>query len=253
MSHRLLIAAAAAAACVLSACGTAADDSLLQQDDPVDAAPERADEDLEQPVADPQPGAPALRVGTTVAPVADLIGMVGGDRVEISTMVPPGADAHTYEPRPQDVVTLTEVDAYLGVGLALNDGALRLAEEQLPDGAPMILLGEALADDDLVFDHSHGDGHDHGHAHDDDHGHAHDDDHGHSHGGADDELGPNPHVWTSVRTASELVRIIEVTLTELDPEGRSTYARNAARGGGVLAPPARPQPGGAGGQPPRHP
>jgi ABC-type Zn uptake system ZnuABC Zn-binding protein ZnuA len=137
-------------------------------------------------------------------------------------LVPSGADAHTYEPRPQDVVGLSGADAYLGVGLSLNDGALRLAEETLPEGAPVVLLGEsALTSEALVLDH----GHSHG---DDDHGHSHgDDDHGHSHGDDGEELGPNPHVWTSLRNAMGLVEGIRDALIDLDPDGEEHYAANA--------------------------
>jgi zinc transport system substrate-binding protein len=135
----------------------------------------------------------------TVAPITDLVARVGGDRVEVTSLVPPGADSHTYEPRPQDVAVLADADAYIGVGLELNDGALELAEQHLPDDAPVIRLGElALSDEQLVLDHTHGDdGHTHGddgHTHGDD-GHTHGDD-GHTHG--DDDL-THP-VTTSVPT-----------------------------------------------------
>lgn len=171
--------------------------------------------------ADPAPTAPVLSVVATVAPVADLVAQVGGDRVEVAPLVPAGGDAHTYEPRPQDVVVLSEADAYLDIGLDLNDGALRLAQENLPAGAPIVLLGEqGLTDADLVFDHSHdGDGNSHG-----DDGHSHGDD-GHSHAG--DDLGPNPHVWTSIRNAAALIAGIADALTDLDPDGAQHYAANA--------------------------
>jgi ABC-type Zn uptake system ZnuABC Zn-binding protein ZnuA len=171
----------------------------------------------------------------TVAPITDLVARVGGDRVEVVSLVPAGADSHTYEPRPRDVAVLAEADAYLGVGLDLNDGALDLAEQHLPEGAPVLRLGELGLDrSQLVLDHSHGDdGHTHGddgHTHGDD-GHTHGDD-GHTHGDdgdteGDDGLGPNPHVWTSVRNAIALVDTIAEQLTELDPEGAEHYAANA--------------------------
>ena len=167
---------------------------------------------------------PALYVVATVAPVADLVAQIGGERVDVEPLVPAGADAHTYEPRPSDVMTLAGADLYVGIGLALNDGALRMAEEHLPTDARLVLLGEsALEDADLVFDHSH----DHGHSHGDDgddHGHSHDDGHGHSHD--DGELGPNPHVWTSLVNTRALVEAIAVTLSEEDPDGAATYAQN---------------------------
>jgi ABC-type Zn uptake system ZnuABC Zn-binding protein ZnuA len=228
---RVVAAVVATCALVLSACG--ADDAAPPAAD--DAGSDAAgSDDAGSDAAEPEAADadPALELFATLAPITDLVQRVGGERVTVRSLVPPGADAHTYEPRPQDVVGLSEADGYLGIGLDLNDGALRLAEETLPDGAPVVLLGETALDRDaLVFDHSHDHGHshgddDHGHSHGDDHGHSHgDDDHGHSHG--DDELGPNPHVWTSLRNAMALVDGIRDTLTELDPDGADVYTANA--------------------------
>jgi ABC-type Zn uptake system ZnuABC Zn-binding protein ZnuA len=195
---------------------------------------------------DPEPDLePVLHVVATVAPISDLVARVGGDRVEVGSLVPAGADSHTYEPRPQDVAVLSEADGYFGVGLDLNDGALELAEQHLPGGSPVVRLGEiGLGEGRLVHDHAHDhahdghshgdDGHSHGddgHSHGDD-GHSHGDD-GHSHGddghwhGDDGALGPNPHVWTSVRNAARLVPAIADELAALDPEGEDEYRRNA--------------------------
>ncbi len=228
MARSLTPMAVAVAALLLAACGGVADGG---DDDPGDGAADEAaspdvDEDLETSDG-PASEVRELAVVATVAPIADLVAVVGGDRVAVTSLVPPGADAHTYEPRPQDVVSLSEADAYVGVGLTLNEGALRLARENLPDGAPVVLLGEEmLADPDLVFDHSHGDGEDQGHSHGDG------EDQGHSHGG--DELGPNPHVWTSVRNAAAMVDGIAAELSELDPDGAAHYAANAAAYRGQL-------------------
>ena len=193
-------------------------------------------------VAEPEQE-PALHVVAKVAPIADLVGMVGGERVEVTTLVPPGADSHTYEPRPSDVARLSEADAFIGVGLELNPGAVALAQENLPDES-VVLLGERyLGDDALVFDHvhdeegGHGHGEDGGHTHDDDGGHTHDDDgghshadedEGHSHGHEDDDgPGPNPHVWTGLPLAADLVDGIADALGDLDPDGGPEYRERA--------------------------
>lgn len=154
-----------------------------------------------------------LVVVATVSPIADLVARVGEDRVDVHSLVAPGADAHTWSPRPRDAMRLSEADLFIGVGLGLNTSAVDLAERNLPDNATIVLLGEqALVDEHLVFDH----GHTHG---DSDDGHTHDDeDDGHT---RDDEqtLGPNPHVWTSLRNAALMVDTIAATLSELDPDG----------------------------------
>ncbi|TVP71233.1 MAG: zinc ABC transporter substrate-binding protein [Nitriliruptor sp.] len=229
-----VLMAFAALVVLLAACGGAADPAQDGDATEVDAQGPTTDErdaaaaaaEDEQSEDDTEVAVePVLHVVATVAPVADLVVQVGGDRVVVDTLVPAGADAHTYEPRPSDVITLAGADAYLGIGLDLNGGALRMAEEHLPSGSPLILLGEtALDDEDIVFDHTHDHGHSHG---DDDHGHSHGDDHGHSHDDGDDELGPNPHVWTSLANTRRLIGGITAALTELDPDGASAYAANA--------------------------
>ncbi|MFA9429423.1 metal ABC transporter substrate-binding protein [Egicoccus sp. AB-alg2] len=183
-----------------------------------------------------------LQVVATVAPVADLVARVGGPGVEVDTLVPAGADSHTYEPRPQDVVGLSEADAFFGIGLDLNPASVALAETSLPDEAPLLLLGERIDGDGLIYDHVHGeDGHSHGadtgHSHGDDTGHTHDDDghthdddgHTHDDDATDDEqqAGPNPHVWTSVRLAAELVEEIAWVFADLDPDHADEYQERA--------------------------
>jgi ABC-type Zn uptake system ZnuABC Zn-binding protein ZnuA len=151
---------------------------------------------------------PALRVTATVSPLAELVAQVGGPRVEVRSLVPPGADAHTYAPRPRDAMRLEDADVYFGIGLALNDGAIRLARTNLKQGARLALLGEEhLVAADLVFDHPAGD------------------DPNVPRDAAG--LGPNPHVWTSLDNVRGLVRGIVAVLSEEDPEGAEHYTARA--------------------------
>jgi ABC-type Zn uptake system ZnuABC Zn-binding protein ZnuA len=147
---------------------------------------------------------PTLRVTATVSPLADLVAQIGGDRVDVRSLVPPGADAHTYAPRPRDAMRLEEADIYFGIGLALNDGAVRLARTNLRADARLVLLGEEQASGmQLVFDHPVGQ----------------DTDVPRDATG----LGPNPHVWTSLVNARELIRGIAIVLSEEDPAGSEMF------------------------------
>jgi ABC-type Zn uptake system ZnuABC Zn-binding protein ZnuA len=206
---------------LLAACGSspaATEPSAGVASDPASVAGEPEDGATPTPEATPEPieEEPTVTVVATVAPVADLVAKVGGDRVEVRSLVPPGTDAHTYEPRPSDVRTLQDADAFVGVGHGLNEAAVRLAEANLPEGAPVVLLGEdALDDDDLLRDaeehtHTHGGS-----------------THTHSHGDAEHAHERNPHLWTSVRLAMEMVEHLAGVLAELDPEGEAGYAANA--------------------------
>ncbi len=156
---------------------------------------------------------PVLRITATVSPLADLVARVGGERVAVRSLVPAGADAHTYAPRPRDAMRLEDADLYVGIGLALNDGAVRLARTNLRDDARLVLLGEEWLDlDALVFDHPAGDRTD-----------VPRDASG---------LGPNPHVWTSLRNARALVLGIIEVLSELDADDA---AGHVSRGAALIA------------------
>lgn len=154
-------------------------------------------------------GAPRVTVVATVSPLADLVAQVGGERIDVRSLVPPGADAHSYAPRPRDAMRLEDADLYVGIGLALNDGAVRLARTNLRPEARLALLGEEFLDTaGLVFDHPVGERTD-----------LPVDASG---------LGPNPHVWTSLANARALVAGIVTVLAEVDPEGAEHHAARGA-------------------------
>jgi ABC-type Zn uptake system ZnuABC Zn-binding protein ZnuA len=213
---------AASLALLAAACGGGGDPVPTTAEDAT-----RATDDTTEPAGDhvEDPG-PELRVVSTVAPIADLVARVLGDRGEVHTLVPVGMDSHTYEPRPSDVVPLADADAFLGNGLDLNPAAVELAEANLPEGAPLVLLGEVALDEDGLTD-------EHWHTADDGHGHdhTHEEGHGHRHGAG----GVNPHTWTSVPNVVAYVGAIADTLTELDPEGAPGYLERADDLRGQLA------------------
>lgn len=158
-------------------------------------------DDGDQP--DTESGEPAVRAVATVGPLADLVRQVLGDRGTVQPLVPPGADSHTYEPRPRDVAEIETADVYFGNGLGLNEGALALAESASGDDAPVIRLAEqALTDEQLAS--IRGGGPDHGHAH-----------------------ATNPHTWLHVPFAMAKVSTIAEVLAEIDPDGAPTYRANA--------------------------
>ena len=242
------VAAAIGMLVALTACGQDSEDVGLTDKDASDEV--TAPGPVPDEEADPEP---ELHVVAKLPPIADLVEMVGGERVEVSSLVPAGADSHTYEPRPSDVARLADADAFIGIGLELNPGAVSLASENLPEDS-VVLLGELYLDrEELVFDHVHGDdghthgddghthgddghthgddGHTHGddgHTHGDD-GHTHNDD-GHTHGDDGDtneDPGANPHVWTGLAITADLVEGIAQTLSELDPHGAQDYRAGA--------------------------
>jgi anchored repeat ABC transporter substrate-binding protein len=86
----------------------------------------------------------ALRVVTTTEILADLVRQVGGERVAVDTLVPPGGDPHSYEPTPADATRVTEADVTFTNHLLLEEHALiQTIDANAPEDAPNVSLAEA--------------------------------------------------------------------------------------------------------------
>jgi len=146
------------------------------------------------------------RVMTSLDIFADFVREVGGDRVEVTALLPSGADPHTYEPTPSDIRRITEAEIIFVNGLDLEAAALKVIEPNLPSGVPMIELAEEASEAGVALRPFGG-------------GEEHEEDQ-HVHEGAD------PHVWLSVDNVREYARIIRDGLTDVDPEGAPQYEEN---------------------------
>ena len=131
-----------------------------------------------------------LQVVVSLPLFADFVHQVGGDLVEVSSLLPSGADPHTYEPTPQDVRRVTEAHLAFANGFGLEPGILNVIEPNLPNAASLIELAQEAADAGATLRET------------------------------------DPHLWLSVDNAREYVRIIRDALTETDPEGAAKYEQN---------------------------
>jgi ABC-type Zn uptake system ZnuABC Zn-binding protein ZnuA len=99
------------------------------------------------PIAELEPASLAaeepLRVVVTTSILADVVGRVGGDDIELSTLLPLGSEPHSFEPAPQDRRALEEAHVVLMNGLGLEpflESRALLAE--IP--APVVVLSEGI-------------------------------------------------------------------------------------------------------------
>ena len=104
-----------------------------------------------------------IGVVVTILPQAEFVENVGGDKVTVSVMVPPGGSPHTYEPTPSQMVNLSKAKMYLKVGsgvefeLAWMDKIIALNKQMhVVDCAQGIKLAEMIGEDD---DHENKDKH----------------------------------------------------------------------------------------------
>ena len=110
--------------------------------------------------------APKLSVITTTTIVADWVRVVGGDRVDVTSLLPPGGDPHNLIPGARDVAMVADADLVMTIGLELEAGWLEellhnaSADESrivaLGDGVDPIEFSETGAHDDLEDDHGDG-------------------------------------------------------------------------------------------------
>ena len=140
-----------------------------------------------------------LQVATTVAPITSIVANVGGDRVDVTGIVPEGTNSHTFEPRPSVAELLSTADVVFANGLDLEEPTLELARSSAKAGAGIVELGTlALPVEDYVFDFSF----------------------------PKDGGRPNPHLWTDPTYARAYARIVRDTLSARDPANASYYGRN---------------------------
>lgn len=162
-----------------------------------------------------------LKVVASFSIIADFAKNVGGDRVEISTLVGPDGDAHVYEPRPADAAALEGADVVLVNGLEFEGFMSRLIEASGTKASVVeVTKGiEPLKSAEEEHDHEKEEKAEAGHDHEKEvHDHAHE---GHHHGEFD------PHAWQSIHNAEIYVKNIADAFCEADKAGCATYTANA--------------------------
>ena len=176
-----------------------------------------------------------VKVVATIFPLADIVGNVGGELVEVTTLLAPGASPHTFEPTVEQARFVADADLVFFIGGGLDDWAVRLAEAAGDMGmVAMMDTVEAWVleynpihlDGEDHDDHNHHD-HDNGHEHDH-HTHIHNDDqqgqdHHHHHGPHD------PHIWLDPVLVKDIMAPqIAEKLQGVYPGGSTTFQANLA-------------------------
>lgn len=168
-------------------------------------------------LAGPQAHAQELQVVSTFSIISDFARNVGGERIKLTTLVPPNGDTHSYEPKPTDAVAMGQADVVLANGLHLEGFLDRLVQASGAK-APVIALTqgvELLRNTEEDHEHADHDHNDHDHDHADEHAHH------HHHGEYD------PHAWQSVANAQVYVNNIAQAFCAADAGGCPSYQANA--------------------------
>jgi zinc/manganese transport system substrate-binding protein len=173
--------------------------------------------------------ADTLKAVASFSILGDMVKNVGGERVEVTTLVGPNGDAHVFSPTPADAKTLAEADIFFVNGLGFEGWMQRLETSSGFEGTTVV-ASKGVTPLEMVGGHHHG-----GEA-DEDHHEAHEDhakgeeDHDHGDHAAADENGDeetDPHAWQSLANGEIYVANIRDGLIAADPEGKEIYEANA--------------------------
>jgi zinc/manganese transport system substrate-binding protein len=167
-----------------------------------------------------------LKTVASFSILGDMVRQVGGDRVEVVTLVPPDGDAHVFDPTPADAKTLAGAEIFFVNGLGFEGWMERLEKSSgfkgktvvASQGVKPLTMSEEKG-------HHHGeeakDEEEHEHEHED---HAKGEDH-------DDEAEDvtDPHAWQDLANGKLYIANIRDGLIAADPEGKAVYEANTAK------------------------
>jgi zinc transport system substrate-binding protein len=145
-----------------------------------------------------EPNGNKLIVVTTLFPVFDFARAVGGDRADVSTIIPPGVEPHSFEPAPSDMLKVAHAGVFAYAGKVMEPWAtslLNAAENKklvIADASQGIkFIGAGAGDDDAVS-------------------------------------GLDPHFWLDLGNAQTMVKNIAAAFVRSDPANAAYYESNAA-------------------------
>ena len=161
------------------------------------------------PISDEDGG--RLQIVATVFPAYDFARACAGDLAEVTLLLPPGMESHSYEPTPADILTVQNCDLFLCLGGESDAWVDTILSAVEPRGQVLRMVDCV----ELLEEADH-DGHDH------------EDHEDHEDGGLGRVVGMDEHVWTSPLNAAEITRAIGEQLAGLDPGSAAVYRANAA-------------------------
>lgn len=144
----------------------------------------------------PTPASQKIPVVATTSILADVVSRVGGDRVDVTSLVPPGANEHEYQPSPRDIAAVTDAALVFEVGLGLEEFMETIILNAGTQVTP-VSVSEGVVTREFT-------------------------------GGQDEHFSADPHVWMDPANVIIWARNIAAALSAYDPDHQDTYSANSA-------------------------
>lgn len=155
-----------------------------------------------------------LQIAAAVFPAYDFARAAAGGRADVTLLLPPGAESHSYEPTPADILRVQSCDLFIYLGGESDAWVDAILSAIEPEGEALRMIDCVDLLEEETVEGMQG-GHGHEHEHEEDHGHL------------GEVVGMDEHVWTDPRNAAAITRTIGERLSALDPANAEAYAAGA--------------------------
>ena len=146
-----------------------------------------------------------LDLTVSIDPQKYFVKKIGGDRVKVNVLVPAGVEPHTYEPKPQQLRSLSVAEAYIIVGGDSFEKAWIPRIKSTNKNLEIIDSGRGVSRIKIAEGHHH---------------------HNLDRSAEKHEKTVDPHIWLSPKLVKIQAENIYAGLIELDPENKSKYQQN---------------------------
>jgi zinc transport system substrate-binding protein len=136
-----------------------------------------------------------IKVIASISPLADFARQVGGEKVDVRLLLPPGASPHTYEPTPRAIQDISDARVFIKIGAGLEFWSEKIIKAAA--NRNLIIVDSSEGVSLLRSPHSHG------------------------HRSAD------PHIWLNPVIAGDIIIKIENAFIRSDPRNAEHYRLNA--------------------------
>ncbi|QXM05086.1 metal ABC transporter solute-binding protein, Zn/Mn family [Crassaminicella indica] len=136
-----------------------------------------------------------LTVAVSIVPEKTFVKSVGGDLIEVVTMIPPGNSPENYAPSPKELEMLSKASVYFSIGVPTEKANIIPKLSSISEDIDIVPLDEEVS---KVY--------------------------------KDREFSPgkrDPHIWLSPKRVKLMIKVIEDKLCEIDPKNKDIYIKNA--------------------------
>ena len=152
-----------------------------------------------------QPETKKLRIVTTLFPLYDFAKNIGVEYADVSLLLPPGVESHSFEPKPDDIVKINKAGVFIYTGKHMEPWAEKILKGI--DNKSLIVVDSSNGIN--LMKEAEEDGHDH------------------KHGKSEQEM--DPHIWLDFGNAQKMVDNMLEGFIKADAVNADVYRKNAAQ------------------------